>query len=322
MAEPLISIIVPIYNVESFLDKCILSLINQEYNNIQIILVNDGSQDNSLSICNKFKEIDPRVLVIDQNNQGVSRARSAGIEAAKGEYIGFVDSDDFIDPEMYKVLLRKIQSEGSDCATLVNFTIRSPSQSVLESHGSVDNFEAIAELFLLRFPTSMWAYLYKAELVRNVCLSDDIHFFEDFEFNYNYFKECEKVSICEGKYYSYNSHPQSINQQEINTKKLSCLKIYDKIKKDFSRFNDEDLKGKSLFFRAHFIISMILSFSSSSQKAQESFSMILRESISSVSKQSFFYSKYIPLSYKFVVFLFSVSPVFAAKVIGCYKKFR
>lgn len=322
MTEPLISIIVPIYNAESFLNKCIQSLINQKYSSIQIILVNDGSQDNSLSICNKFKEIDPRVLVIDQKNQGVSRARSAGIEAADGEYIGFVDSDDFIDPEMYQVLLSKIRAEGSQCATLIDFTIRPVSESIINARGPVGNLEAIGELFLLRFPTSMWAYLYKAELVKNVCLSDDIHFFEDFEFNYNYFKACEKISICEGKYYSYNSNPQSINQQEINTKKLSCLKIYDKIKKDLSMTNNKDINEKSLFFRAHFIVSMILSFSASGQNSRESFSQILRESIGVFSKQSFFYSKYIPLSYKLMVFLFSVSPVFATKVIGCYKKFR
>ncbi|UNW04349.1 glycosyltransferase [Acinetobacter indicus] len=322
MSIPLISIIVPVYNTGEFLSQCIESLINQTYRNLEIILINDGSTDNSLTICKSFEEIDSRILVIDQNNQGVSRARNNGIKKAKGDYIGFVDSDDFVDPEMYKVLLNKIQLEESQCATLIDFTIRSPSQNVLESKSSVDNIEAIGELFLLRFPTSMWAYLYKAELVKNVYLSDDIHFFEDFEFNYNYFKVCEKISICEGEYYSYNSNPESINQQELNSKKLSCLKIFDKIKKDVSNLNNEDLNKRALFFKAHFIVSMILSFSSSSQKAQESFCMILRESIGSVSKQSFFYSKYIPLNYKLIVLLFYTSPVFAEKVIGFYKKFR
>lgn len=322
MSEPLISIIVPIYNAEKYLRQCIESLIKQEYKNIEIILVNDGSKDGSLGICKNFKELDYRILVIDQENQGVSRARSAGIEAANGEYIGFVDSDDFVDPKMYQVLLSKMRTEGSQCATLIDYTVRPPNQSIVKSKGPIDNIEAISELFLLRFPTSMWAYLYKTSLVNDIKLSDDIHFFEDFEFNYNYLKMCQNISICKGEYYSYNSNPQSINQQEVNAKKLSCLKIYDKIKKDISNFSNEDLNKKSLFFRAHFIVSMILSFSSSNQKAQESFCMILRESIGSVSKQSFFYSKYIPLNYKSMVFLFSLSPVFAAKVIGCYKEFK
>lgn len=322
MFEPLVSIIVPIYNAEKYLHQCIESLIKQEYKNLEIILVNDGSQDSSLAICKSFEKIDSRILVLNQKNQGVSRARAAGIEAAEGEYIGFVDSDDFIDPKMYLVLLTKILTEGSQCATLIDFTIRPPSKSVIKSKSPVDNIGAIGELFLLRFPTSMWAYLYKTSLVKDIKLSDDIHFFEDFEFNYNYLKRCQNISICEGEYYSYNSNPQSINHQDLNAKKLSCLKIYDKIKKDISNFSNEDLNKKSLFFRAHFIVSMILSFSSSNQKAQESFCMILRESIGSFSKQSFFYSKYIPLNYKSMVFLFSVSPVFATKVIGCYKKFK
>jgi glycosyltransferase involved in cell wall biosynthesis len=148
MNEPLISIVVPIYNPGLYLVKCIESLINQTYRNIQIILVNDGSQDGSQDICKKFKELDSRVFVIDQQNQGVSKARSAGIEAAVGEYIGFVDSDDFVDLEMYQVLLSKIRAEESECVTLVNFTIKPPCKNILDVGRPIDNIEAIGELFL------------------------------------------------------------------------------------------------------------------------------------------------------------------------------
>lgn len=321
MTKPLISVVVPIYNAEIYLVKCIESLINQVYRNIQIILVNDGSQDKSLDICKRFKELDSRVLVIDQENQGVSKARSAGIEAAVGEYIGFVDSDDFIDPEMYQVLLSKIRAEGSQCATLIDFTIRPVSKNIINAGGPVDNLEAIGELFLLRFPTSMWAYLYKAELVKDIILSDNICFFEDFEFNYNFLKKCEKVSLCDGGYYGYNSNPQSINQQEINSKKTSCLSIYDKLKNDISSFHNEVLNDKALFFRAHFVVSMILSFSSSSKEKQKFFCFKLYESIKSF-EGMFFFSKHVPFSYKLLIVFFSISPVFTVNIIRFFKFFR
>lgn len=315
MCEPLISIIVPIYNAEKYLRQCIESLIKQEYKNIEIILVNDGSQDGSLGICKNFKELDYRILVIDQENQGVSRARSAGIEAANGEYIGFVDSDDFIDPKMYQVLLSKMRTEGSQCATLIDYTVRSPNQSIVKSKGPIDNIEAISELFLLRFPTSMWAYLYKADLVKDIKLSDDIHFFEDFEFNFKYLKKCKRVSVCKGNYYNYRNNPESINHQDFNAKKLSCLRIYDKIIKDSFVFYNEALNKKAVFFRANFVISMIVSLSRSSAVDKRDLSVLKRNN--RIVFFEAFFSKYVPVKYKLVMFCFLISSTVTVRLIRC-----
>lgn len=315
MFEPLVSIIVPIYNAEKYLHQCIESLIKQEYKNLEIILVNDGSQDSSLAICKSFEKIDSRILVLNQKNQGVSRARAAGIEAAEGEYIGFVDSDDFIDPKMYLVLLTKILTEGSQCATLIDFTIRPPSKSVIKSKSPVDNIGAIGELFLLRFPTSMWAYLYKTDLVKDIKLSDDIHFFEDLEFNFNYLKACDKVSICKGGYYNYRANLDGINHQGLNAKKLSCLNIHDRIIKDSSVFCNEYLNRRSVFFRANFVISMIVSFSRSSFVDKRDLSVLKRNNYM-VFFGSFF-SKYVPVKYKLVMFCFLISSAVTVRLIRC-----
>ena len=94
MNRELISVIVPVYNVENYLEKCIRSLVNQWYDNLEIILVNDGSTDSSKLICDKWKEIDPRIIVINKENGGLVSARKTGLKAASGMYIGFVDSDD------------------------------------------------------------------------------------------------------------------------------------------------------------------------------------------------------------------------------------
>lgn len=111
--EPLISIIVPIYKVEDYLDRCIQSILNQSYKNIEIILVDDGSPDRCGSICDAYALTDSRVKVIHKENGGVSDARNIGLKSAKGSLIGFVDSDDFINPKMYELLLLELQS--SDC---------------------------------------------------------------------------------------------------------------------------------------------------------------------------------------------------------------
>ena len=107
--ETMLSVIIPVYNVEEYLAKCVDSILNQTYKNLEVILVNDGSKDGSGSICDAFAQKDPRVRVIHKENGGLSSARNAGIEAAKGEYITFVDSDDWIEADAYAHLMELMQ---------------------------------------------------------------------------------------------------------------------------------------------------------------------------------------------------------------------
>ena len=120
MVEELISIIVPVYNVEKYLEKCIESIINQNYRNIEIILVDDGSKDNSGNICDKYAEKDSRIKVIHKKNGGLSDARNSGLEVAKGKYVGFVDSDDFIAKDMYEYLF-KLMKNNDACISVCNY---------------------------------------------------------------------------------------------------------------------------------------------------------------------------------------------------------
>ncbi|WP_342985836.1 glycosyltransferase family 2 protein [Clostridium saudiense] len=112
----LISIIIPIYNMEKYLDKCINSVINQTYKNIEILLINDGSTDSSIEICNRYKLRDKRIKVINTDNRGVAEARNIGIELAKGDFIGFVDSDDYIELNMFEKLFDLVNKNQCDMA--------------------------------------------------------------------------------------------------------------------------------------------------------------------------------------------------------------
>ena len=109
-----ISIIVPVYNVEKYLDECIQSIINQTHKNIEIILINDGSTDNSLSILRKYEGIDKRIIVINQENKGLSASRNIGIKKSTGKYISLIDADDIIHPRMIELLYKEIKNNNCD----------------------------------------------------------------------------------------------------------------------------------------------------------------------------------------------------------------
>ena len=114
MKSDLISIIVPVYKVEKYIDECIKSIINQTYTNLEIILIDDGSPDNCGKICDEYAKNDKRIKVIHQKNMGQSVARNVGLEYAKGDYIGFVDSDDYIKNNMFEVLHNNLVSYNAD----------------------------------------------------------------------------------------------------------------------------------------------------------------------------------------------------------------
>ena len=114
--KPLLSIIVPVYDVERYLQKCIDSILAQTFTDFELILVDDGSPDNCPALCDAAAAKDARIRVLHQKNGGLSAARNAGLDVARGEWIGFVDSDDYISPEMYEILYKAVQSTGSDLA--------------------------------------------------------------------------------------------------------------------------------------------------------------------------------------------------------------
>ncbi len=173
MDKPLISIIVPVYNVEQYLDACVTSIVNQTYKNIEIILVDDGSTDNSSKMCDIWSERDPRIKVIKKQNGGASSARNAGLDIATGDYIGFVDSDDYIDPCMYEKMLEAISDKAIKiccCNTyriLKNGEIQKLKAETVKKE--MDTTAAVKDLFLTE-STSLCDKLFEASLF------DDIRF--------------------------------------------------------------------------------------------------------------------------------------------------
>lgn len=174
MQQKLISIVIPVYKVEKELSRCLNSILSQTYTKLEIILVDDGSPDNSGKLCDEFAKKDNRIKVLHIENGGAARARNIGLSVATGEYIGFVDSDDYIDTNMYEILVKAIDETGADISAVgiirenevtgLQSVIRTPKQQTIYS-----DEETLREILRSRcVGSSVWSKLYKSECWENV----------------------------------------------------------------------------------------------------------------------------------------------------------
>lgn len=170
--EALISVIIPIYNAELYLNRCIESVLQQSYTNLEIILVNDGSLDRSGEICDSYLEIDKRIKVIHQKNGGPALARNTGLRAAKGEYIGFIDSDDYIARDMYEILLTYMYDDVdiTCCGRICMFSKNGRREiCYLSVAKKYTREEALSEVLLIRkISSSVCTKLFRRELFENL----------------------------------------------------------------------------------------------------------------------------------------------------------
>jgi len=226
MNNDLISVIVPVYNVQEYICECIESIQGQTHNLLEILLVDDGSTDSSGEICARYAKSDSRIIVIHQKNKGVSSARNSGLKRASGDYIGFVDGDDKIAPNMYEEMLKNIHSHHSQMCVCTKhiFHNRILKNSKIGKK-EITNKEAIIELLQMNFPTSLGSGLYEKSLVKNLYLNKEIHYWEDFEFQLRVLDRAKLISTCDYPLYYYRQRNESANHQQINDKVMSCLKI-------------------------------------------------------------------------------------------------
>lgn len=210
---PNISVIVPIYNTEKHLDRCIESILNQTYKDFELILIDDGSTDNSSNICNKYKEIDTRIMVIRQNNRGVSYSRNIGISKAKGKYIAFVDGDDYVDNNFLHELLNTAINNNVDMS-MCNYYLVKDDKKEKCSHGNKNN-EVISKEYILNniFNNSntvcyfsLWNKLFKKNIIikNRILLNEDMSFGEDLVFVTKYINCCDKIGFSSKCLYYYN----------------------------------------------------------------------------------------------------------------------
>lgn len=257
-----VSIIVPVYNVEKYLDRCMDSLLNQTLKDIEIILVDDGSPDNCPVMCEKYATMDKRVQVIHKSNAGLGFARNTGLSVASGEYVAFVDSDDFVSIEMYDVLYRKANDNHLDALFCGFYEYQSGKSTKLRSE--VDKYveyegtkcqEVLHGMLspcgtkgkITRFEMSVWHSIYKKAIFDTF----DVHFCserefisEDIIFHIDFIRHCNKIGFIPNPFYYYclneNSLSKSYNPNRFKKADVLCEEIWNRVIKYNYSFPVED----------------------------------------------------------------------------------
>lgn len=226
--DDLISVIVPVYNVEPYLVQCIESIQNQSHHNLDIILIDDGSKDNCGEICEKFAAKDSRIRVIHQLNGGLSAARNAGLDIAIGQYIAFVDSDDFISTDMYQILLKKLIIAKADMAicSFIKVDIDG-NQSKINTPIQDEIFEGLDVFRKFRMCeywhyNTVWNKLYKKEIFYSIRFPEN-KTNEDVFIIYDIYKRAKKVVTTQNPLYFYRDVQNSIMHKKPTVRNLDGI---------------------------------------------------------------------------------------------------
>ena len=233
----MISIIVPIYKVEQYLKECVESILMQSYTDFELILVDDGSPDNCGSICDDYAKVDDRIRVIHKVNGGLSDARNAGLKVARGDHIGFVDSDDWIEPDMYECLYNACIENGADI-TICGFYRDFKDKSITNVKFKKEVFSGDTAVRKLidgsQIQDHAWTKLYKADLWRGI----EYPFgksYEDIRTTYKTFLKAGRVCTVPKALYHYRQRSGSISKSGLDAKKLEWLDAVIQQKKYFSK---------------------------------------------------------------------------------------
>jgi glycosyltransferase involved in cell wall biosynthesis len=238
---PKISVIVPVYNVENYVSKCIESIINQNYNNLEIIIVNDGSTDKSGDICEYYSKKDDRVVLIHQENQGLSMARNNALDIVSGDYIGFVDSDDWIAPDMFDTLYKNAIEYYADISMCNFYYVHQNGKIVLNANkfgGNniitktvLENDDKMINYFtFIIYNVVTWNKLYKKHLFNDIRYPSKKIFEDTFTTHKLIDKANKIVAIPDHKYY-YLQRNDSITQRNFNLGQL------ERVEASINRYN-------------------------------------------------------------------------------------
>ena len=243
----MISVIIPIYNAQNYIERCLYSIISQEYTDLEIIVIDDGSTDDSLKICKEIQIIDSRIQVYEHMNHGPVYTRKRGLDLSKGDYITFVDADDYIEPQMYTRLFAEI-SEGFDFvhsayySGIDNQVIGSIDKT--EFFTSTESQEYFISKYILDFASaeciapSMWSKIYRRDFIVRCFnkIPDDIKFGEDLLLLCICIFECKSIKCLDEAFYHYTDNPESITHA-IGIDKISqIVRLSDALRTVFENY--------------------------------------------------------------------------------------
>lgn len=270
--EELISVIVPVYNVQNYICRCLDTIINQTYKNIEIILVDDGSKDESGKICEEYAKKDSRIRVIHKENEGLGLTRNVGIKYAMGKYIAFIDSDDFIELNMYEIMYKKIKENDLD-AVLCNYKRLKKDKTYIYNVSNFDNkqysCDEIQKDILLsicgnpKYKTvigSVCCVLYKKDIIDKYnikFLNEREYVSEDIIFNYMYFSKCRRIQLLRDNMYIYCENEGSLTKKYNPAKIDKFINLYNFMKKQVETYKEETCIGLDTLYIGYMRVAII-----------------------------------------------------------------
>ncbi|MDR3598468.1 glycosyltransferase [Clostridium sp.] len=275
-----ISVIVPVYNVEKYLEKCVDSILSQTFKDFEVILVDDGSKDRCGIICDKYESLDNRVKVIHKTNGGLSSARNSGLEIASGEYVAFVDSDDWIDKSMYKELYNEAKKHNADIVQCKFIKAKDENVSIYNNESNeaevIRNLEALCNLYNEKCIETVvtWNKLYRRYLFNDIVFPNGkIH--EDQFTTYKLLYKANKVVLVDKELYYYRQTPNSIMNSDFNMSRLDFLEALDQRLEFFKKINNELLYKQTI--KTYVNVLKEYYFKCQNSKNEEQILKIIRE---------------------------------------------
>ena len=280
----LLSIIVPVYKVEAYLDKCVRSILGQTYTDLELILVDDGSPDRSGEMCDAWAERDSRVRVIHKSNGGVCSARNAGLDAAGGEYIAFVDSDDWLDPGMYETMIQQ------NCDVILCDCFKEyPGSRELYTHdirpGFYDRKQLVTEYFPhllmmenVEYPATIsnWVMVFRRELAEDIRYLTGVRYSEDLLFGAQLMYRAKSFCYLKGQaFYHYRMNPTSATHKFVPDKWNDYRRLHAGIQEAFGGCKDFDFSQQINLCLLFFLYNAVGDLYSAPVERREKKSMIL-----------------------------------------------
>ena len=324
MDNELISIIVPVYKVEKYLEKCVNSILKQTYTNLEIILVDDGSPDKCGQLCDELAKTDDRIKVFHKENGGLSDARNYGVERANGEYIGFVDSDDYIHECMYEELYKAIKKSGTSIAEcgvtrVYKNTLRPHYEGedyflVLDREGYLKEYLENKRLY-----GSAWCKLIHRDLAKKIKFPTG-KIYEDAFYTLELLKTVDKYTLISGNYYYYYIRENSITTRSFSSKDMDYIEIMNEIE-DYTLANFPIFKEQLLVRLTFAYISIFNQLLEVDNYKRKSEYKILKNKL----KDNYFKvlsNKKAPKNLKAAILLLSINERLYKFMLSKYKKYE
>ena len=316
----MISIVVPCFNVENYLERCVKSLLGQSYENIEIILVDDGSTDNTSYLVNKYSKLDSRIVAVRQKNGGLSAARNAGLRMARGGYICFVDSDDFVDPDYIRKMYESMKRTGSDiCACNFDYVYENggTKKHPASIHKTYTSWEGLVDLFSGKQVTSImtWNKLYKIDLfVKNNIIFPVGKINEDNFTTYKLYYYAKRISYIPDVLYFYLQRNDSIMGKTFNYSRMHILEAYDETVEFFRTHGiNADIDEYLLCYKAFIYVNLLNKIIRSGYYGRER--QIIRDEII-VDKKKYYTNKVLCFKIKCMILMIDKAPFIYEAIVA------